>query len=85
VPVYFQACKDASAIRSGVLLLGVASIAPAAIFGGASVKILKRYRPQLWAAWGLQVIGMSLMTLIKLETSIGAMVGFCVIYGIGAG
>jgi len=85
IPVYFQACKDADAIKSGVLALGLASIAPASILGGVSVKILKRYRPQIWMGWSLQVIGIALLTLIKLNTTSGVAVGFCAIYGIGAG
>lgn len=85
IPVYFQACKDADAIKSGVLTLGLAAIAPAAVIGGTSVKIFQSYRPQIWTGWCLQLIGLSLMTLIKLETSSAVAVGFCVIYGAGAG
>ncbi|KAF8520691.1 MFS general substrate transporter [Gautieria morchelliformis] len=85
IPVYFQACKDADAIQSGVLSLGLASIAPAAIIGGTSVKIVQRYRPQIWTGWCLQLIGLSLLTLVKLETPSGLAIVFCAIYGTGAG
>ncbi|KAF8532577.1 MFS general substrate transporter [Gautieria morchelliformis] len=85
IPVYFQACKDADAIKSGVLTLGLASIAPAAVIGGTSVKIVQRYRLQIWTGWCLQLIGLSLLTLVKLETPSGLAIGFCVIYGTGAG
>jgi hypothetical protein len=83
--VYFQACKDADAVTSGVFTLGIASIAPAAVVGGVSVKIVKRYRPQIWTGWFLQVLGMSLMTTVKLRTNTGTMVGFSAIFGAGAG
>jgi hypothetical protein len=85
VPVYFQACKDADAISSGVRTLGLASIAPAAILGGVSVKIWKCYRPQIWIAWALQIVGAALMTTVKSDTSNAMTVGFCVLYGAGAG
>jgi hypothetical protein len=85
MPVYFQACKDADAVRSGVLALGLASIAPAAAGGGISVKIFQRYRPQIWTGWALQLIGMSLMTTVRMETTTGMVVGFCAIFGVGAG
>ncbi|KAF8529299.1 MFS general substrate transporter [Hysterangium stoloniferum] len=85
VPVYFQACKSASAVHAGVLMLGLASIAPAAVIGGTSVKIFQRYRPQIWVGWALQIIGLGLLTLVNLETTVGTAVGFCVIYGCGAG
>jgi len=85
VPVYFQACKDADAISSGVRTLGLASIAPAAILGGVSVKIWKCYRPQIWIAWVLQIVGTALMTTVKSDTSNSMTVGFCVLYGAGAG
>ncbi|KAF8585267.1 MFS general substrate transporter [Ramaria rubella] len=71
IPVYFQACKDADAVKSGVLTLGLASIAPTAVIGGVSVKIVKRYRPQIWTGWCLQVIGASLLTLVELKSSVG--------------
>ena len=85
MPVYFQACKDADAIASGVRTLGLAAIAPAAIIGGVSVRVMKRYRPQIWMAWGLQVIGAALMTTVKADTATSLVVGFCVLYGAGAG
>jgi len=85
LPVYFQAVKGASAVHAGVLMLSLASIAPAAIIGGTSVKFFQHYRPQIWIGWILMIIGVALLTLIKLDTTIGTALGFCVIYGSGAG
>ena len=85
VPVYFQACKDADALKSGVLTLGLASIALATAGGGISVKVYKCYRPQIWIGCVLQVIGMSLMTTIKLDTATRLVIGYCVIFGAGGG
>ncbi|KAF8520682.1 MFS general substrate transporter [Gautieria morchelliformis] len=85
LPVYFQACKDADAMKSGVLSLGLASVPLTAIIGGTSVKIVQRYRPQIWTGWCLQLIGLSLLTLVKLETPSSWAIGCCVVYGTGAG
>ncbi|GJJ10965.1 hypothetical protein Clacol_005194 [Clathrus columnatus] len=85
LPVYFQACKGADASRSGVLLLSMSSVALGAMVGGRSTKFIPRYRPQIWLGWVLQTIGISLLTIIKLETHVGVAVGFVIIYGTGAG
>ncbi|KIM86227.1 hypothetical protein PILCRDRAFT_65068 [Piloderma croceum F 1598] len=85
IPVYFQACKDADAISAGVRTLGLASIAVTGLIGGVSVKIFKRYRPQIWISWALQIVGGGLMTTVKSDTSTAATVGFSVLYGVGAG
>jgi hypothetical protein len=66
-------------------MLGLAAMAPATIIIGLSIKLTGRYRPQIWVAWTLQVIGSALMTTVKSDTSSGVSVGFCVIYGVGAG
>lgn len=85
IPVYFQACKDANPITAGVLGLGLASIAPFSVIGGISVKVLQIYRPQTWAAWALQIIGSGLLTSINVHSSTAKTIGFCVIFGVGAG
>ncbi|KAF8529294.1 MFS general substrate transporter [Hysterangium stoloniferum] len=85
IPVYFQAVRGASAIHAGVLMLGLTSIPLGAVLGGASVRFSQRYRPQIWSGWILMIIGVTLLTLIKSDTMTGFAIGFCVIYGAGAG
>lgn len=58
---------------------------PAVIMSGFSVKITQSYRPQIWTGWVLMIIGMALMTFVKLENNVGLAVAFAAIYGIGAG
>lgn len=72
-------------MTSGILTLGLASIAPSAVLSGISVKVLKYYRPQIWIGWCLMIIGIPLFTTIDSNTSSGKVVGFIVIYGVGAG
>jgi len=85
IPVYFQACKDTSVLMAGVHMLGLSSIGFAALVGGVSVKVLQRYRPQLWLGWVLMVVGMGLLIMVKLDTPVPRIIGFCIIYGLGAG
>jgi len=66
-------------------MLGLCSIAPAVFFRWLTVPVFKRYRPQIWMAWSLQIIGAGLMTTVNENTPTANTVGFCVIYGVGAG
>ncbi|KAF9063471.1 Mfs1.2 [Rhodocollybia butyracea] len=86
LPVYYQACKEATALRSGILLLGLAvMIGPAVIVGGISVKVTQKYRPQLWIAWGLVMVGTGALTTTQADSPTALVVGIPVIAGAGAG
>ncbi|GJJ10843.1 hypothetical protein Clacol_005071 [Clathrus columnatus] len=85
IPVYYQACKGASPILSGVETLGFAVIAPSAVVGGIIVKKAQKYRPCLWIGWSLMVIGSGLMTTVKATTPTGHVIGLTVITGFGLG
>ncbi|KAG8874653.1 hypothetical protein FRB97_005749 [Tulasnella sp. 331] len=86
VPVYLQAVKDKSAIRSGVIFLATAAtIAPGAIICGAAVTALKIYRPQNMIGWMLVTIGVGLLTLLGYGTSEAGYVGYQIIGGFGLG
>ncbi|KAJ6542004.1 MFS general substrate transporter [Mycena vulgaris] len=85
LPVYFQSCKDASAIQSALLGLGVAALAPAAIFAGVAVSKTQRYRPQMWAGWGIIMLGLGLLSTVRHDTPTIRTVFFGVITGVGLG
>ncbi|KAJ7018482.1 Mfs1.2 [Mycena alexandri] len=85
LPVYFQACKDASAIHSAVLGLGVAALAPAAIFAGVLVSKTQRYRPQMWAGWCIILTGLGLLSTVRRDTPTWHTVVFGVVTGVGLG
>ncbi|KAF7328708.1 putative transporter C3H1.06c [Mycena venus] len=70
LPVYFQACHSASALRSAVLGLGVAALAPAAIVAGVLVSKTGRYRPQMWTGWGISMIGLGLLSTVRRATPV---------------
>ncbi|GBE78466.1 Efflux pump FUS6 [Sparassis crispa] len=86
LPVYFQACKDASPTASGVDCFGLAfTIAPMALVSGLSIAKSHHYRPQIWSAWALLIIGMGLFSTIHADSSRARVIGFEVIAGAGAG
>ena len=85
MPVFYQGCKDASPISSGVMTLGFASLAPSALIAGVLVKRTQRYRPQMWFGWGLILIGMGLHSTLRAQDSVARAIGFGVIVGVGIG
>ncbi|KAH9929006.1 Mfs1.1 [Epithele typhae] len=86
LPVYYQACKDASPIASGVDLLGLCfATGGFAILTGVSVAALKRYRPQLWASWALIMLGLGLLSSLTADSPRGASIGYQVLVGVGVG
>ncbi|KAJ7622744.1 major facilitator superfamily domain-containing protein [Mycena polygramma] len=85
LPVYFQGCKDASAIHSALLGLGVAALAPAAIVAGVLVSKTQRYRPQMWAGWCITILGLALLSTVRQDTPIGRTVFFGAVTGVGLG
>ena len=85
MPVFYQGCKDASPIRSGVLTLGFASLAPASLIAGALVTRTQRYRPQMWLGWVLILVGLGLHSTLTAGDNVARVVGFGVIVGIGIG
>ncbi|KAL0947702.1 hypothetical protein HGRIS_013788 [Hohenbuehelia grisea] len=86
LPIYFQACKLASPIRSGIDLFGLAlTIAPFAIFTGLSVEIFKRYRPQNYAGWVLNIVGFALLSTLSADSAKAKYIGYQIILGVGLG
>jgi hypothetical protein len=86
LPVYFQGCKDASPIASGVDAFGLSfSISPSSIITGITVQKTNKYRPQLWFAWCLMILGTGLLSHLDENGSRSQSYGFQVLAGIGIG
>lgn len=86
LPVYFQACKGASPIASGVDCFGLALVsAPCGITAGLTVAKSRHYRPQLWFAWALILIGTGLLSTLTPDSSRAAGIGYVVPIGVGIG
>ncbi|KDR66919.1 hypothetical protein GALMADRAFT_106085 [Galerina marginata CBS 339.88] len=86
LPVYFQACKLATPIHSGLNFLGMSLVIPiAGIFTGVSVEILHRYRPQNYIGWLLIVVGLGLMSLLDENSSAAKYIGLQILLATGLG
>ncbi|KAL1937269.1 hypothetical protein VTO73DRAFT_13878, partial [Trametes versicolor] len=76
----------ASPTASGIDLFGLCfSTGPMAIIAGVSVAKSRRYRPQLWTAWALVMVGVGLMSTVTEDTARAASIGFQIIIGVGVG
>jgi len=86
MPVYFQACKEASPTASGVDCFGLAlTLAPVGILSGVSVFKSHQYRPQLWLAWVLVMIGAGLLSTITADSWRITVIGYEIIVSGGLG
>ncbi|EKM52346.1 uncharacterized protein PHACADRAFT_198408 [Phanerochaete carnosa HHB-10118-sp] len=78
MPVYFQACRDASPIRSAVDTLGLClTVRPALIISGIVIAATKTYHAQL------VVVGA--LSTLTTDSSTAHGIGFLIIMGIGSG
>ncbi|KAI0799693.1 iron permease [Irpex lacteus] len=88
IPVYLQAVKLTSTIRSGIFILGYSMlITPAALFCGVSVVVFKRYLPQNYIGWVLMTAGSGVLAVLDVDSSKAASIcaPFMVGMGIGMG
>lgn len=86
LPLYFQACKGASPVKAGVELFGLAlSVGPVLLITGATIAITKSYRPQLWLAWVLFVLGMGVLSTLHADSPLARAIGFSSFIGVGGG
>lgn len=83
---YYQACKDASSIRSAVLILTLALVStPLLMAMGVSVTHTQAYRPQLWLAWCVYIAGTGSLITVRADSNVGMAVGLTVLLAFGSG
>lgn len=84
LPLYFQSVKQASPLRSGILILPM-TITEAAvdIMVGVLIHQTGRYREITWAGVTLMTLGTGLYINLRTDTSVARIVGFEIIAGIG--
>ncbi|KAJ7158604.1 Mfs1.2 [Mycena filopes] len=86
LPVYYQACKDATALQSGIYMLGLSlTLGPSVVIAGLSVSKLKIYRPQLWIGWSIYALGMGISITLGFDVPLAHSIGIPVISGAAAG
>ena len=86
MPVYFQAVRGATPTRSGVDVFPiVTTIAPAAAVTGVLVTVTGKYRLYHFLGFGLMAAGCGSLSTLDANSSMGAWIGFQLVFGLGNG
>jgi hypothetical protein len=86
LPVYFQAVKLTSTIRSGVYTLGVSMfITPAAMVCGVSIVAFKRYLPQNYIGWIFMIAGCGILAILDVNSNKATIISTQIMLGMGIG
>ncbi|KAI8663747.1 MFS domain-containing protein [Fusarium keratoplasticum] len=86
IPIYFQAVKGATALRSGIdtiplILPNVIGI----LFAGFGTSTIGYYVPFIYLAVIIAPIGAGLLTTLGPNTSAGKWIGYQILFGFGSG
>ncbi|KAJ5124938.1 uncharacterized protein N7515_008763 [Penicillium bovifimosum] len=86
LPLYYEAVKEYSPILSGVALFPETfTVAPSGMVAGILITLTGRYRWAVWLGWVLSTVGLGLMCLIKVHTSVIGWVFLNIVPGLGLG
>ena len=86
LPLYFQSVKQASPMRSGVLALPLIIVeALMGFIAGLLIHMKGRYREIIWLGMMVATLGNGLYIMLGAYSSLGEMVGFQIIMGLGSG
>ncbi|KAK9446483.1 putative MFS multidrug transporter [Limtongia smithiae] len=86
LPVWFQAIKDASAVKSGIMNIPMLlSLVIASIMSGIAVRKSGYYTPSMFACSIVMSIGLGLVTTFKVDTPHQRWIGYQVVTGFGLG
>ncbi|KAH8655371.1 major facilitator superfamily protein [Xylariales sp. PMI_506] len=86
LPIYFQAVKDSTPLRSAVMTLPLVCIsAVAGVIAGYLTTLIGKYLHWHFIGWTLMSVGAGLLTLLDAGSSMGYWVGFQVVLGFGIG
>jgi len=86
LPLYFQAIKGVSAVRSGIDTIPlVLALVASSISSGIITQKTGYYVGQLYASTIISSVGAGLLTTLTVNTSSGKWIGYQIIYGFGLG
>ncbi|KAL1860896.1 hypothetical protein Plec18167_003822 [Paecilomyces lecythidis] len=86
VPIWFQAIKDASPIRSGVMALPmVLSYVAFSFMGGALTSVIGYYMPFAYGTIILMAMGTGLLSTLEVNSGRAAWIGYQFLLGAGVG
>jgi len=85
-PLYFQLVKHYSATRAGLQLLPlVGGMMIGGIGSGVLISKTGRYRPFIWTALAIYVVGVSLLSLWEENSKMNVQIGYLFVVGLGLG
>ncbi|KAI1427622.1 MFS gliotoxin efflux transporter glia [Xylaria sp. FL1777] len=86
IPIYFQAVKGSTPLGSGIMTIPtILSTSIASFVSSAVVGKVGLYSPFLFVGAVLSTIGAGLIYTWDLNTSLGRIIGYQIIYGVGTG
>jgi MFS family permease len=86
MPLYFQSVLEASALRSGVLLLPlIVAAASSGVFAGLIIHRTGKFREIIWAGTVFTCLAFGLFILFDVSTSIATLVVVQILCGLGYG
>ena len=86
LPIWFQAIKGVSAMKSGIMNIPmILSLVVASLIGGVAVTVLGYYTPFAIAASVLMSIGAGLLSTFETDTGSSKWIGYQIIFGFGVG
>jgi len=86
MPIYFQAVKEVSAAKSGILTLPtVVGLMISLIFSGVATSIVGYYNFFMWFTSMLTPVAAGLMTTLKVDAGLGSLICYQALLGFAAG
>lgn len=86
IPIWFQAIKHATALKSGIMLIPmILTLVFASIIGGILTTKLGYYNPFYIASFIFASIGAGLLTTWTTNTGASKWIGYQIVYGFGIG
>ena len=86
LPLYLEAVRGHSPILTGVVMLpSTFGISPAAVVAGVLISVTNNYRWTLWVGWILTTLGLGLLLLLDVATSVLCWVFLVLISAVGLG
>lgn len=86
LPLYYEAVKEYSPIISGIALFPETfTVAPSGMVAGILITVTGSYRWAIWIGWAFSTVGLGLMCLIKVDTSMVGWIFLNIVPGIGLG
>ncbi|KAL1964839.1 hypothetical protein VTN77DRAFT_6341 [Rasamsonia byssochlamydoides] len=86
LPIWFQAIKGASAVKSGIMNLPmILTLVIMSMIAGGTVTIVGYYTPFMLASSVLMSVGAAMLSTFKVDTGHSEWIGYQVLFGAGIG